>query len=144
MASDEERRAAVASAYTAKLEAVVPQIRARLQALDPGIDVRTPSNDTTTHSHCGRYLASRTTPSDYGGRLAAMMPNHASNFVLLVQWDGCVDGIPPPGTRLIVERYLNSALPAWVDYIIYTNTRFHLDGVGLDGSHSHLDLSCVG
>jgi hypothetical protein len=140
-ATDEERRAAIATAYTEKLGALIPEIRARLQTIDAGLDVRTPSSSTTTESHFGQYLADRTLPAwVYGTRIAAMMPNYATHFVLLVPWTGCPAGIPPAATRATVERYLNSALPTWCDYLIYTSGKFYLDGF-LD---SHLDLSTVG
>jgi len=135
--TDEQRRRAVTAAYTAKLEAIIPTIRAKLAAIDSGIDVLTMADDYATVFQFGQALASRTTPSDWGGRVAGVMPNFSTHFVLLVQWLGAPSGIPDPEKRAQVERYLNSTLPSWCDYTIQNGAGFYLDGY----NDSRLDLT---
>jgi hypothetical protein len=122
-----ERQAAVAADYTAQINALIPTLRAGLMAIDSTIDVVTIDDDYAVEAQFGQYLASRTVPADYGGRLAARLPNFSTHFVLYVTWPGTWDL-----TKLNqVERYLNRALPSWCDYSIDNASGFYLDG-GLD------------
>ena len=93
-----ERQAAVAAAFTAALDALIPTIRAGLMAIDATIDVVTVPDDDATEAQFGKYLADRTDLSAYGGRLAARLPNFSTHYVLCACYPGG-HGMPACSTR---------------------------------------------
>jgi len=127
--TDEERRAAIATAYTAQLEAVIPALRLKLQEVDSGLDIVTRDDAEAIYTQFGRFLANRPAP-DYtftaGPRRSKLLPNYSSHFVLLVRWSG--SGVPETTMLTQVERLLNEMLPAWVDFTIDNGVGFYLDG----------------
>ncbi len=144
-ATETERQSAVAAAITAQISADVPTLRARLQAIDPALDVENVAYANATTTHFGKAFGPRTGGPAYGsgqssGIHATGWPNYASDFVLHVRYtlpSGAT--IPPADVLAAARRMLNEALPAFVDFEIYTSTGFYLDG-GVDGT-SLLDLT---
>lgn len=135
--TDQERREAVAAAYTSGLDAVIPNVRAELQRLDPGLDVVVVQQATSTWTHFGKAFAARPTDTFIAGRSSASWPNFSTHFVLVVRWTGAPAGVPDPATLAEVERYLNTVLPSWCDYSIENGSGFYLDGF----NDSYLDLT---
>ncbi len=138
-ATEQERREAVSAAFTAGIDAVVPHIRAALQAIDSGLDVVTVSSDTSTWTQFGKTMGSRVTPEMFvdATRGSAAYPNFSQHFVLVVRWTGAPGGIPPAEKLATLERYLNTVLPSWFDYSIENGSGFYLDGF----NDSALDLT---
>lgn len=127
--TDQQRREAVAVAYTAGLDAVIPHVRAELQRIDPGLDVVTVNPATSIWTQFGKCFANRNSNDMFvDGRKSAAFPNYSQHFVLVVRWSGSPGGVPDPAKRAEVERYLNTVLPSWVDYSIENGEGFYLDG----------------
>lgn len=138
-----DRQAAAASAYTRQLEAVIPELRVSLQAINAGIDVVTWDPDTTTTTRFGIHLTPRDGSFSFSNdpaRASALYPNFASDFVLVVLWSGLSSGIPDPDELARVENELDEVLPAWCDWTIANGAGFHLDGF----NNSLLDLTAFG
>lgn len=135
--TDVERQAAVAEVYTAQLQAIIPEIRAHLKAIDSTLDVVTRTRAEVIYTQFGKTLAARPTDDYMTVRNHALLPNFSSDFVLVVRWPG---GVPDAVKRDQVERYLNDVLPSWVDYTIQNQAGFFLDGF----NGSLLDLTAFG
>lgn len=137
-ATDVQRQAAVAAAYTAQLGAVIPSIREYLQAtFDSGLDVVTWDSDQAIRSRQGKAFASTGDAYLAGTRESGLLSNFASEFVLAVMWTGLVAGIPDPLVLQSVRDYLNGVLPSWCDFVIFNGVGFYLDGF----NDSRLDLT---
>jgi hypothetical protein len=139
-ATDVARRAAVAAAFTAEIDAAIPAIREELQAIDPGLDVVAWDPDTTTNTRFGIHLAPRDQSFPFNedpDRKSALLPNFASDFVLVVIWSGLPSGIPDEDKRRRVLDFLDNLLPSWVDWTLANGTGFYLDGA----NDSYLDLT---
>jgi hypothetical protein len=142
-----ERQEAAANAWTSTFELDIPHVTAALQRIDPAlsIDVVDPVRSVTTNfgqvfeSHNGATFGTGVA----AGVKSAKLPNYATDFILLVRYT-LAAGQPriPTETRAAVAKYLNAALPSWVDWTLYTATGFLLDG-GPDGT-SLLDETAFG
>lgn len=135
----EDRRRTVESTWVEALSATIPEIRAALQAIDPSIDVATLDADEAAAWQHGMHLAGDAPVFD-ATLNGAQWPNYGQHFIVGILWNGAPSGIPDPATRLQVERYLNRALPAWVDWVIFNRVGFYLDGF----NDSRLDLTAFG
>ena len=134
--TDQERREAIAAAFTMQSRAIISSIRDDLQAIDSGIDVVLQTYDESTIFQHGKAYADRSGDT-YNTAGAALMPSYSSHHILYVRWTGATGGIPDPNLRAEVERYLNRVLPSWMDYSISNGSGFYLNGF----NYSYLGLT---
>jgi len=131
-ATDQERREAIAAAYTAQSDGVAQHVRDVIRRVSTDIDVVVTPADLGTVSHFGKVLDSRTVPA--WTLAGAGYPAYSYHAVFVVSWTGTTT----------VEQHnqvvdiLDSMLPAWVDWVICRP-----DHGGFFCSHSELGLDAL-
>lgn len=141
-ATDHERRVTVAEAYTRVAPADIPNITQDLLDLSPYYSVINHARSGSIIAHQGKALAplSGTPAYNFGG--GTQFPCYSTHHYLFVGWDVAASGLATPDATLLdrTERFLNEALPSYVDWqISQLQTGFFLDG-GVDGT-SLLDIT---
>jgi len=124
VANDQLRREAVTAALTGNISAVIPNLTAALQEIDPTIGISVQDEDTSFNFIPGRYYRPRGVGYTAYGGVGSSFPNFSSWFVVQVLWPG---GIPDAGQLAQAVDILNNVLPSWVDWQI-TNGPCYYDG----------------
>ncbi len=130
-ATDEERRLASSTRYTATVRASVPELEADLLAIDPRFSIVDVPETQTETTHFGRAFEDLAATEPFGGgRKSTLFPNYSTEFVVYVLF-GLSPGVAPNITeqRLIrlAKEHLNEVLPGWVNFQIVTKIGFVLD-----------------
>ena len=148
--TDAERAAACLAAWTASIAADIPSLTADLQKIDPHVTVDPVDYAQGTTTNLGKmfgglpgagqpYFGSPTV--SHGPSSAA--PNYSSDFVCHVRYTMPAGMLTPPVDKLAaLKDRLQTVLPSWCGFVIYTSTGFYLDG-GADGT-SLLDITAFG
>ncbi len=129
-ATDVQRRAAVWAAWVTQASAVVPELEARLQAIDSRFSVVTVSHDyqaTTLHGRAfGPHDPGGESPP-FGGIGYSIAPNYSTDFTQRVLFDvGYLGALLPSDARKFEEAkaLLRKLLPSWVNFTIVTSIGF--------------------
>jgi len=131
-ATDHERRASIAAAYTAQSDGVASHIRDVLRRVSTDIDIVVTPADVGTVGQFGKVLDSRPTPA--WTLAGAAWPAYSDHCVCVVSWAGS----PTTEQRNQVAELLNAMLPAWVDWVILRD-----DDGGFYCSHSYLGVDAL-
>jgi hypothetical protein len=138
-ATDEERRRAVAAAWTTENLADTPDVGASLAAIHPAMRIEEEPHELGALVELGKMFPA------HGGEATGVsaFPNYADDFVLRVRYDLAPGEVAPAETtRAGAADLLNRVLPTWVDFELVTGDGFFCDG-GDDGT-SLLDLKTLG
>ena len=139
-ATEQDRRDAIAQAWTLRLLANMPEVGHALRVIDPAFDLDEIEPDRTVAMMLGRMFPPRGTEAFYG---VPAFPNFGDDFLVRVTYTLSPGQTEPPAQLLaMARRLLNSVLPAWIDWVVTTGEGFFCDG-GDDGS-SLLDLKGLG
>ncbi len=141
-ATDEERRAVIVVDWTRGLDSRMLTIDDDLQAISPKFRLEELGYDLSSYTLFGRMF-----PAD-GDEVAEgipQYPNYSSEFVIRIVYDFAFgETFLSLETRLLAARLVNSVLPAWVDWVMYTTSEITPAGLycegGLDGT-SVLDFT---
>lgn len=145
--TETERRAAAAAAWVVDQLADQPSVTASLDVIDAAFYLGNTPDGQTTSVQVGRQFGDRPNLGGWAqlasGRQSSAWGNFSDDFVLRAYYalSGGLLSIPS-AKQSAAERYLNTVLPAWVDYTIATADGFYLDG-GADGT-SLLDQTAFG
>lgn len=142
-ATEVDRRAAVALAWTNKNFADVPSLRQAIQAVTTNADIIEPTEKYTTTVRFGKTMGPRPSDGSYGSvRNATGFPNYSTRMRVEIKYT------PQAGEAVIdaelkakLAERLNVLLPAWVDWSITTGgiAGFFCDGV----NNSFLDFKAL-
>jgi hypothetical protein len=141
-ATDEERRRAIAAAWTTENLADGGSVAASLAHLSAAFSVETLPYEIGCLVAFGKMFFGR---DELLSLLAAppAFPNFADDFVVRIRWTLPGGETKPPATAWAAAADLaNAVLPAWVDFELVTGDGFFCDG-GPDGT-SLLDLKTLG
>lgn len=124
-----------ATKIATKLDLTVLSIERSLQNIDPTITIDANDIDRVTHVWFGKAFGDRLGGPTYGPRTATEWPGYSDSFMLNVRRPGPLD----VSVMAEIDEELSTSLPSWVDYRVYNQAGFYLDG-GADGL-SLLDLT---
>lgn len=117
--NEEDRRLAVVAAWIARVLATVGDVRRSLQVISPQFNVEELSYDTAVVAMLGKMFP------NYGDEALGVpqYPNYSSEFVLRVTYTLAAGETTIPGDiRAAAKRFLNTALPSWIDWQIFQVT----------------------
>jgi hypothetical protein len=137
--TDEDRRVAIATAWTLDLLADMPSLETSLRVIDSAFSLEEIAYGDTALVHLGKAFPAR-------GQEALGVPaypNYSDDFVLRVRYTLAPGQVSLERmVRANAERLLNAVLPSWIDYYIATGAHFYCGG-GADGT-SLLGLKTLG
>jgi hypothetical protein len=116
-ANDEDRRLAVLAAWTVRVLANVGTLKRSLQVISPKFDIDELAHEQATVTMLGRMFPSYGDESLHG---VPQYPNYSDEFVVRVIYRlEAGETAIPQDVRFAARRYLNTTLPAWVDFRIH-------------------------
>lgn len=119
-ANEEDRRLAVLAAWTVRVLANIGTLKRSLQVISPKFDVDELAHEQATVTMLGRMFPSYGDESLHG---VPQYPNYSDEFVVRVIYRLEAGEVSIPGMLLqAARRYLNTTLPAWVDFLILKRT----------------------
>jgi hypothetical protein len=138
-ATDEQRRRAVAAAWTTENLADVPHIASSLAAIHTALRVDEVPYELGAVVELGKMFPAA--GAEATG--VSAFPNYADDFLLRVRHElGAGERAPMATTISDVADLLNRVMPTWVDFELVTGDGFFCDG-GADGT-SLLDMKTLG
>jgi len=138
-ATDEERRRAVAAAWTTENLADLPDIERSLASINPALHIEEAPYELGALVELGKVFPM---PGAEATGVSAF-PNYADDFMLRARYTLAGGEVAPAETTIAgVGDLLNRVLPTWVDFELVTGDGFFCDG-GADGT-SLLDLKTLG
>lgn len=111
--NDEDRRLAVVAAWVVRVLATMRDLRRSLQVISTQLDLDEPSYDEAVVAMLGKMFP------NYGDEALGVpqYPNYSSEFVVRAKYTLLAGETAIPGdVRSAVRRFLNTALPAWIDW----------------------------
>lgn len=140
--TEQARRETVTARYTRTIDATYPKLEAQLEVADPLFEIIIPPYELTRATEMGVRAfqdwspgsGSACGPAFGAGRKQTLFPNYSDNFVLYAFLNAGSGPTTPTNLRTMaaVKDGLNEALPAWVDFRVFTSIGFILDLDALD------------
>jgi len=119
-APDEERRIAIAAAYTRRIASDHPSLLVAMQSLDPRFLLPDIPRATSVVVELGKAFEPLTGgPFFGGGRTSTAFPNYASEYIIPVVLDLTATPEPTAVEQIVVvnaKRFLNEVLSSWITY----------------------------
>jgi hypothetical protein len=129
-----EETDAIASSYTLELDATIAGLQDELSAIDAAIVIDLIASGQSVVTRHGKPFQVDGAPQG-----TSQWPAYSQHFFLHVRWP-VTGGVPPADKKRLVERALSRSLPSWVDWTIYNQAGFYLDGF----NDSYLDVTAMG
>lgn len=135
--TEEDRRQEVTRIWTSQIRVDFQALNKALVAISPKLTAAALPTKWITTTRFGRYYAPIVQPSLNKPRY----PNYNTSQIVFVQYTlGVGETIIPDEIKSKTEDMLNTSLPSWVDYVLYTGMGFYCNGV----QNSYLNYKTLG
>lgn len=122
--TEQDRRDAASTAWSLELNALIPALRAALQAIDANLDVIMQDNDLCANFQFGQAFSKSGVAFSNDYRDVSHYPNYANAFILYVLYGNQPAGVPDTEVVAAAEDMLRERLPSWIDYVVLTSVGF--------------------
>lgn len=135
--TEEDRRQEVTRIWTSQIRVDFQALNKALAAISPQFTASALPSKWITTTRFGRYYA----PLGQPLLNKPQYPNYNTSQIVFVQYLlGVGETIIPDDIKSKTEDMLNTSLPSWVDYVLYTGMGFFTNGV----DNSYLNYKTLG